>query len=81
MSKYIIKKTTFGTIRLAYKCMDCDCIIDPDEEVCYYDEETKELRCDICFARYLHYYELDCRSAGENPPEEALSEVLEDTDN
>ncbi len=80
MNKYIIKRTKFGTIRLAYKCMDCGCIIDPDEEICYYDEETKELRCDLCFAKNATLYEQDCRSNGENLPEEALSEVFDDTD-
>lgn len=80
MSKYIIKRTKYGSVRLAYKCMDCGCVIDPDEEVCYYDEETKELRCDICFPKSQHYYEEECRENGENLPSEALSEVLDDTD-
>jgi hypothetical protein len=60
--------------------MDCGCIIDPDEEICYYDDETKELRCSICFSRHADAYEEECRENGENLPEEALSEVLDDTD-
>ena len=80
MSKYIIKRTRYGSIRLGYRCMDCGCIIDPDEEICYYDDETKELRCSICFSRHADAYEEECRENGENLPEEALSEVLDDTD-
>ena len=80
MAKYEIRPTKYGSIRLAYKCMDCGCIIDPDEEICYYDDETKELRCYTCFDSNAKLYEQDCRSNGENLPEEALSEVLDDTD-
>ena len=80
MRKHEIRPTKYGSIRLAYKCMDCGCIIDPDEEICYYDDETKELRCDLCFASNANLYEQDCRSNGENLPEEALSEVFDDTD-
>ena len=80
MTKYEIRPTKHGSIRLAYRCMDCGCIIDPDEEICYYDDQTKELRCYTCFDRYAKMYEQDCRSNGENLPEEALSEVLDDTD-
>jgi len=60
--------------------MDCGAVIDPDEETCFYDEETEELRCALCFQKWMKYYEQDCKSAVEELPESALSEVYDDTD-
>lgn len=66
-------RTKHGDMLFCYRCIDCGSILNPDDDVIFYDKADKETRCGDCFEAKVDEYRSNCTYDGDNPPLDAMS--------